>query len=136
MSTTTTNSSHAAVGGTLPFPLDIFPPKVATFCAEVARATGTPPDYAALAILVVAGAAIGNSRALCIKANTWYEAARFYAVMVGDPASGKNTRHGRRRSIVPNLSTSPAVLARRDKREHQWAADKEIAAAAGEAAGQ
>jgi hypothetical protein len=72
-----------------PFPVDVFPPALATYCREVAIATGTPPDFAAAAMLATAGAAIGNSRALCIKENTWYEGPRFYVALVGDPTSGK-----------------------------------------------
>jgi len=71
------------------FPVDVFPPALAEFCRQVAAATGTPPDFAGQAMLVTAGAALGNSRALCLKEHTWYEAARFYAVNVGDPSSGK-----------------------------------------------
>src|SRR5262245_8822996 len=71
------------------FPFDVFPPLLATFCREVAVATSTPLDYVGLTMLVVAGAAIGNSRALCLKENSWYELPLFYAANVGDPASGK-----------------------------------------------
>jgi hypothetical protein len=72
-----------------PFPVDVFPPVLAAYCQEVSNATGTPPDFAAMAMLVTAGAAIGNSRALCIKENTWREGPRFYLALVGDPTSGK-----------------------------------------------
>jgi hypothetical protein len=72
-----------------PFPLDLFPPALADFCRQVGESTSTPPDFAAAAILATAGAAIGNSRALCIKPNIWYESARFYIANVGRPASGK-----------------------------------------------
>jgi len=72
-----------------PFPMEVLPPALMAFCHEVADATSTPPDFAALTMLVVAGAAIGNSRAICIKENVWYESPRFYAANVGDPASGK-----------------------------------------------
>ncbi len=72
-----------------PFPVDVFPPAVAEYCCEVARATSTPPDFAGVAILVAAAAAIGNARTLELKANAWYESPRFYAAGVGDPAAGK-----------------------------------------------
>jgi Protein of unknown function (DUF3987)/Domain of unknown function (DUF3854) len=72
-----------------PFPVDVFPPALATYCQEVAAATGTPPDFAGVTMLVTAGAAIGCSRALCLKDGAWYEAPRFYAACVGDPASVK-----------------------------------------------
>lgn len=72
-----------------PFPSEVFPPRLERFCQEVADSKGTPADYPGLAMLVTAAAAIGNSRALCLKENTWYESPRFYGILVGDPASGK-----------------------------------------------
>jgi hypothetical protein len=72
-----------------PFPLEVFPPALADYCRQVGESTGTPPDFSAMTMLVTAGAAIGNSRALCLKANIWYECPRFYAANVGHPASGK-----------------------------------------------
>lgn len=71
------------------FPVDVFPPDLAAFCREVGEATGTPPDFAGLTMLVTAGAAIGNSRALCVKDGTWYESGRMYGANIGPPASGK-----------------------------------------------
>lgn len=72
-----------------PWPVDVFPPALATFAREVAEATATPPDFAGLTMLVTAGAAIGNSRVLSLKENSWCEGPRFYAANVGDPATGK-----------------------------------------------
>jgi hypothetical protein len=71
-----------------PFPVDVFPPSLGRFCQEVATTTATPPDFAAVAMLVIAGAAIGASRALLIK-NGWTVCAAVYAMMVGEVASGK-----------------------------------------------
>jgi hypothetical protein len=73
----------------LPFPMDVFPPVLVAFCQQVAQATSTPPDFAGNSMIVTAGAAIGNSRAICLKEHVWYESARFYSANVGDPASGK-----------------------------------------------
>jgi hypothetical protein len=72
-----------------PFPADVFPPQLATFCREVAEATSSPPDFAGVTMVVIAGAAIGNSRALALKHNTWLEAPRFFAAVVADPGGGK-----------------------------------------------
>jgi hypothetical protein len=72
-----------------PFPVDVFPQGLATLCREVAEATSTPADFGGLTMLVTAGAAIGNARAVCVKQGTWYESGRFYAANVGDPACGK-----------------------------------------------
>jgi hypothetical protein len=67
-----------------PFPVDVLPPALATYCREVAAATCTPPDFAGQTMLVTAGAAIGNSRALEVREHVWNEGARFYAANVGD----------------------------------------------------
>jgi hypothetical protein len=72
-----------------PFPVAVLPPALAAYCREVAAATGTPPDFAGQTMLVTAGAAIGNSRAVEVREHVWYESPRIYAVNVGDPASGK-----------------------------------------------
>jgi hypothetical protein len=72
-----------------PWPAGVFPPALDAFCQEAAEATGAPPDFVGLAMLVTAGAAVGNSGALRLKPNVWYESPRFYAACVGDPASGK-----------------------------------------------
>jgi hypothetical protein len=72
-----------------PFPVEVFPPVLAVFCHEAAAATSTPPDYAGFTMLITGGAAIGTSRALCLKEHVWYESPRFYGGNVGDPASGK-----------------------------------------------
>jgi hypothetical protein len=87
--TTAPASTSEAEPDPSPFPLDVLPPALARFCEEVAASTGTPPDYAGVSLLVVAGAALGNSRALCVKPGSWYEGPRIYAAHVGDPASGK-----------------------------------------------
>jgi hypothetical protein len=72
-----------------PFPVEVLPPALAAYCREVAEATSTPPDFAGLTMLATAGAAIGNSRALCLKEYVWHESPRIYGANVGDPASGK-----------------------------------------------
>lgn len=89
LSPASTEESESEEAAPEPFPLEVFPPLLAAYCREMAAATATPPDFAAQALLVTAAAAIGNSRALCLKAGVWYEAPRIYAVNVGDPASGK-----------------------------------------------
>jgi hypothetical protein len=73
-----------------PFPLDVLPACLAQFVAQVAASTSTPPDFAAATLLVVAGAAVGNSRGLELIKNAWYEAARFFLACVGPPGSGKS----------------------------------------------
>src|SRR3954447_22111287 len=72
------------------FPVDVFPSAVARFFQAVAATTRAPIDFAALAGLVSAAAAIGISRALGIKNGSWSESPRICAVIVGDPATGKS----------------------------------------------
>jgi hypothetical protein len=92
-------AADAAEPAPAAFPLAVLPPALAAYVEQAARATATPPDFAGVTLLVTAGAALGNSRALCLNDHTWYEAARFYAALVGDPGSGKTpamqevTRH-------------------------------------------
>jgi hypothetical protein len=69
--------------------VDVFPPALADYCAQVAAATSTPPDFAAMTMIGTAATAVGNSRALSLKEGTWHESGRFYMVNVGDPTSGK-----------------------------------------------
>src|SRR5262249_10909163 len=71
------------------FPVEVFPPDLRRYCLEVATATGTPPDFAALIMLVVAGAAIGGSRAISVKKG-WNELPALYAFIVGSVALGKS----------------------------------------------
>jgi hypothetical protein len=71
-----------------PFPLDVFPTRVADFARRVATAMGCPVDYPATAVLVVSGAAVGAARALELKGG-WPEQAAMYAVIVGAPGRVK-----------------------------------------------
>jgi hypothetical protein len=72
-----------------PWPEGVFPPALDAFLHEVAAATDSPPDFAGVTMLVTAGAAIGTSRAVCLKEHVWYEAPRMFAAIVGDPGSSK-----------------------------------------------
>jgi hypothetical protein len=70
------------------FPLDVFPRPLEQFAAEVAWAKNCPSDYAAVPMLVVAGAAIGASRSLRIK-DGWFERPSLFAAVIGPPGSTK-----------------------------------------------
>jgi hypothetical protein len=71
-----------------PFPLDVLPLTLARFAEDVALAKTCPPDYIAVPLLAVAGAAIGASRALEIKQG-WRERPCLYAAVIGPPGSAK-----------------------------------------------
>jgi hypothetical protein len=72
-----------------PFPIDVLPEPLGRFVAEAARALDCPADYLGVPLLVLAGAALGGSRALEIK--TGYEQRPcLYAAIVGPPGSTKS----------------------------------------------
>jgi hypothetical protein len=70
------------------FPVLIFPRQLITFAEDVAQALSCPIDYVAVPMLVMAGAAIGASRALEVKAG-WRERPCLYAAVIGPPGSAK-----------------------------------------------
>jgi hypothetical protein len=71
-----------------PFPVDVLPAQLARFVEAVAFAKNCPVDYAAVPLLVIAGAAIGASRALEVKQG-WRERPCLYAAVIGPPGSAK-----------------------------------------------
>jgi hypothetical protein len=72
-----------------PFPLNVFPTSIAQFLHEAAAALNCPVDYLAVPALVIAGAAIGASRALEIKPG-WDERPTLYAAVVAPTGSAKS----------------------------------------------
>src|SRR5262245_40131840 len=55
-----------------PFPIDVFPEKVARYARRGAEAMGCPVDFLGVSILVVSGAAIGAARCVQVKGG-WVE---------------------------------------------------------------
>jgi hypothetical protein len=72
-----------------PFPSGVLPRLVGRFVEEWRWALNCPPDFVAVPALVVAGAAIGNSRRLAIT-QSHTQSACLFAFTVGDPGSGKS----------------------------------------------
>jgi hypothetical protein len=72
-----------------PFPVEVFPAALVRFVDEVAAALGCPKDFVALPVLVLAGAALGASRALEVKPG-WWERPALYAAVVGRPGTAKS----------------------------------------------
>jgi hypothetical protein len=72
-----------------PFPLDVFPERVARFVRRVAAAKGSPVDFVAVAVLVVAGAAVGAARCIQIKRG-WTEKPGMYAAIVAPTGAVKS----------------------------------------------
>ena len=71
-----------------PFPVEIFPEPIRVFVEQVAKATGCPLDFPAVAAVVVGGAAIGAARAICVKQG-WDEQPGMYAAIVAPPGRVK-----------------------------------------------
>jgi hypothetical protein len=71
-----------------PFPLDVFPEAVQDVVRQAASAFPCPADYVTVPILAAAGAAIGASRKLAIKASH-LQGACVYAAVVSPPGSAK-----------------------------------------------
>ncbi len=72
-----------------PFPVDIYPDVVARLIRQGATSIGCPADFLGMAVLPVAGAAIGQSVNLRIKEG-YFVSAAFYVANVGKPGDGKS----------------------------------------------
>ena len=71
-----------------PFPLMALPEPMQAYCKAVSESTGTPIDYAALAILGATAGAIGASTKLMIK-DGWEEYAVLWLALCADPGTTK-----------------------------------------------
>jgi hypothetical protein len=78
-----------AAPSVVPFPLEVFPEQLRRVVLEGAAALPCPPDYLAVPLLVMAGGAIGSSRALAIK-RSHIQRAIIYAAVIGPPGSAKS----------------------------------------------
>lgn len=98
------------------FPIEALPACLQRFCREIARSMACPVDFPAVTILALAGAAIGNTRALEIKRG-WTEGARMYIAIVSPPGSAK--------SPAVDAVCSP-VFRRQTVVSQEWANRREI----------
>jgi hypothetical protein len=73
----------------LPFPVEVFPPRLQAYCREVAKAKLAPLDFAGASMLAVAGAAIGQSVNIEVKRD-WTEAPLVFVVIVAPPGKTKS----------------------------------------------
>lgn len=76
-----------------PFPLEVLPDQLQPVVREIAAALNVPPDFAAVPLLVLAGAAIGMSRILEF-ASGEKQRTLLYAGIVGDPGTLKTPALG------------------------------------------
>ena len=113
-----------------PFPLDVFPKALKRLIDETANSLPCPPDYIALATLVVTGSFVGSGRPLQVKPG-WEERAVIFGVTVGHtgsrktPALEKGMAPARKRDeqlssehkIAKQDYESARQVAKKDKRE-------------------
>src|SRR5438045_824589 len=89
-----------------PFPLDVFPDKVADYWRAAAESLAVPVDYVAVPGLALLGATVGRSRAAEVKPG-YAESPLFWVAVVAPPGGTKS----------PSLGTARAPLARA---EAEW----------------
>ncbi len=104
-----------------PFPLDVLPPRVATFCREVSESTRAPVDFVATAMLATAGAAIGQSVNVRLKRG-WTEAPLLYAAVVGDPGAAKTPAI--RAAVRPLVAIDERLRVESMEARERWAEAK------------
>jgi hypothetical protein len=82
-------SMRSPVEAYRPFPADALPEPLASFVTETASAIGCDPAYVALPLYAVAGAAIGTTRRLELKAG-YTVPAILWSVVVGESGTSKS----------------------------------------------
>lgn len=98
------------------FPLGVYPEGLVRFIEASAVALPAPPDFVAVPMLGVLGAAIGISREIKLK-ESWKEGARFFTATIADPGSKK--------SPALALATAPLKeLQRAYSKKHRTALDE------------
>jgi hypothetical protein len=102
----------------LPFPLEVFPGALRDFVSDAAAALAAPPEYVAVPMLVMAGGAIGASRALEIKPG-WTERPCLYAAVVGLPGSARTPALKRVASPIYDEQSRRMQVYRRQKVAHE-----------------
>ncbi len=120
------------------FPTDAMPKACRALVREAAAAIGCPPEFVAVPMLAVLGAAIGNSRTVKLKAG-WEEGAAIYAAVIADP--GEKKTPALKVALEPAIKIQAALREtyrkkadehKRDLRAHE--VDRKDAAKAGEPA--
>ncbi len=72
-----------------PFPVEVFPAVIRRYVEAGAAALGVPFDMVAVPLLAFAAGAIGNTRALRVKAG-WVVRPILWLAVIGEPGSGKS----------------------------------------------
>lgn len=75
-----------------PLDLDILPPLLAKYSADIANATSVAPEVPLITILTAASIAIGNRAVIQPKVleSGWQEVPNLWGAIVGEPGSGKS----------------------------------------------
>ncbi len=71
------------------FPVEALPPVLKEFVEEASSCVVCPPDFVALPMLAMLGAAIGNARNIRVKKG-WTESPTIYGAVVADPGTKKS----------------------------------------------
>jgi len=102
----------------LSFPLDALPKCVKSLVIEASRANCCPPDFIAVPVLAVLGAAIGNSHILQVKSG-WTFKANLYGCIIGPAGSAKSS--GLKVATLPMIEKQREAerLYREEKKKYQ-----------------
>ena len=103
---------------------DVLGPTSAQWVREAAEAKGAPPDYVFAALLVAAGAAIGNARWVAPWVG-WAEPPVIWGACIGLPSAGKSP--GIDAAISPLKRAEKQLRKAKEAERAQWAERAEIA---------
>ena len=86
-----TNKSKSPYSGdeVLPFPLEAMPEPLDEIIRQGSKSGGYPPDFIAIPMLTILGAAIGNKFQIELKKG-WKQKANLYTAVVGQAGAGKS----------------------------------------------
>jgi Protein of unknown function (DUF3987) len=103
-----------------PFPVDCLPRPLGRFITEAAESLQCPADFLGMAMIEVAGGAIGGSRRVRIRRG-YEEGPRIYAAIVARPGDGKSPALRTIGKPVYDLQNRRAEQYRRDKARYEEA---------------
>jgi Protein of unknown function (DUF3987) len=89
----------------LPFPVESLPQPLARLVKEAAAALPAPPEFVAVPMLSVLGAAIGDTRVLEVKPG-WSEGAYIWSAVVAEPGTKKSPALDIARQPLDSLQAS------------------------------
>jgi hypothetical protein len=101
----------------LPFPLAVLPESLQRYCREVAKSKLAPVDFVGVPMLVVGGAAMGQSVNLRLKRD-WVEPPQLWATTVGK--SGKTKSPPMAAVTKPLLAIHEELKKESRRRQREW----------------